>query len=315
MRWSNFGIYERTVRERLFLIIRPPAYDETTKLGVYPEQERNGLRWSTPGNDAGELPTNDWAEKFRENLPGKIVEALKRARPKSAPGEIEEKIRKRVALYAERWRNSPLLLPHQDGDKTSEEPLIPGKRERNPDPEPHPEPEQGPPHVSRQRPANEGKTVFARPGKPVMAKETQHETIDTPEFEWVDSAEELDLDDTFVMARYERPNSTTIPAGKIFARRDHPAFVQIVRCFQDDWDGVEADEMRKIVEQSYETFYKCMVGHTIRAQRVMGKADDEIFTQYLSPQALTTAIHGFFPHDAVIAQEVPNRGRRPRRVA
>jgi hypothetical protein len=66
-----FGIYS-DVKNRVRLIIRPPVMNPVTHIGVQPDGARATLKWGL----GKPLPVEEWGERFRDNLPDEIRDAI-----------------------------------------------------------------------------------------------------------------------------------------------------------------------------------------------------------------------------------------------
>jgi hypothetical protein len=104
--YRSFGVLESAVRSKLWLILRPPIFDEGNgKHGVYPRGDRNSLL-IMGGPHAGEaLPVNDWGADFAANMPEPIRAAIRAARAGGSGTVTDESWKDRLAeRFGSRWR-------------------------------------------------------------------------------------------------------------------------------------------------------------------------------------------------------------------
>ena len=107
--YRSFGVAESSVRQRLWLIIRPPLLDEDGRHGVYPRTDRNALLLRGGPNAGGPLPINDWASRFADKMPDELLDAIKKARAGRTGTVSDEVWRQRLAdRFGSRWRISKL---------------------------------------------------------------------------------------------------------------------------------------------------------------------------------------------------------------
>lgn len=109
--YRTFGVAESAVRQRLWLIVRPPHLDEDGKHGVYPRTDRNALLLRGGPQAGGPLPMNEWASEFADNMPAELLAAIKQART-GRTGTVDDATwRQRLAdRFGSRWRISKLRV-------------------------------------------------------------------------------------------------------------------------------------------------------------------------------------------------------------
>jgi hypothetical protein len=112
-KFRSFGVFEESVRKRVFLVIRPKIWDDVTRTGVWSQPERIRLRWGDLGDDP---PIADWAEEFREKMPLAIQEALKQCRSGKV-GPISDDLKKRLSSQFGQRFNAPPLQPDDKGEE------------------------------------------------------------------------------------------------------------------------------------------------------------------------------------------------------
>lgn len=110
--YRSFGIVEQAVRRNVWLIIRPPALDNSTKHGIYPRNDRNSLLLRGGPHAGGELPITEWGAEFADHhLPDEIKEAISASRS-GTDGTIDSaEWRERLAdRFGARWRIPKIRL-------------------------------------------------------------------------------------------------------------------------------------------------------------------------------------------------------------
>jgi hypothetical protein len=126
--YRSFGITEREVRSRTWLVIRPPLLDESNgKHGVYPRGDRNSLLLKGGPHAGAPLPISDWAAEFADKMPSELLDAIKQARAGDHGSITDPKWRERLAdRFGSRWRISKLrarkggrlrVTPDQEGSR------------------------------------------------------------------------------------------------------------------------------------------------------------------------------------------------------
>jgi hypothetical protein len=123
--YRSFGVSEAAVRNRLWILIKPPELDDDGKHGVYPRTDRNALLLKGGPNAGGPLPINEWGNEFADLIPAPIVAAIKAARVGEEGTVTDDAWRERLAeRFGSRWRiwklrarsgGGRLLDPSQDG--------------------------------------------------------------------------------------------------------------------------------------------------------------------------------------------------------
>lgn len=104
--YRSFGVLEGAVRSKLWLIMRPPMFDENNgKHGVYPRGDRNSLLVMGGPHAGDALPVNDWGATFADNMPDPIREAIRAARAGGTGTVTDDSWKDRLAdRFGARWR-------------------------------------------------------------------------------------------------------------------------------------------------------------------------------------------------------------------
>ena len=94
--------------------------------------------------------------------------------------------------------------------------------------------------------------------------------------------------------------------------RGHAMFQHIVKLFQKDFPGYQADKVRDAVEKIYK------IAMIVRVAMIHGNmrrfVDEAQYDRMLMPEALTTALFGMAAEDAMVRQElVKALGRKRQR--
>jgi hypothetical protein len=104
--YRSFGIVEQSVRQNVWVVVRPPALEGDAKHGIYPRNDRNALLLRGGPHAGGELPITDWGGEFADNhMPDAIKDAIAEARS-DVSGTIDNaEWRERLAeRFGSRWR-------------------------------------------------------------------------------------------------------------------------------------------------------------------------------------------------------------------
>ncbi len=104
--YRSFGIVEQSVRQNVWLIIRPPTLKEDSKHGIYPRNDRNALLLRGGPYAGGELPVTDWGGEFADNhMPDAIKQAINDSRSDFVGTIDNAEWRERLAeRFGSRWR-------------------------------------------------------------------------------------------------------------------------------------------------------------------------------------------------------------------
>lgn len=313
--WRNWGISETNVRERLWLLVRPPMADAKGKDGVYPVSDRTQLRiQGTKGNRlAGDpLPWADWAFDFSQMIPGPILEALSQARVDRGPTDVnmsEEMKQKLITRFAHRWRRTGFIAKLL-GNKTIT-PTFPTK-------------------ISGVKPGMKG----LRRGGPGNGKgHGIHSLNPKPNASWNESANGEKANPTSLssslpevdwrLPRYPSetrkgpkvhdfelgqgaewipPNSAN-PHGLIVMNEEHPVVQEQLEYWTSEYTEDDADEIRGVVLGTFGMLMIANVAHGEHLKTTLARAE-MLNDELRNPWALTATMLGVIQQHAMIAPVV-----------
>lgn len=299
--YRSFGVSESTVRKNLWLIARPPAYDDKYKVGVYPRTDRNALLIKG-GPDAGSpLPLNDWAGEFADSMPEAIRSAIHAARG-GATGSIEDsKWRERLAdRFGSRWKIE--RLRHRSNGAETLNATQPGSKPR---PKVRPAPQPTNRHGGGGGLAGKNNTGSG-PG-PLRASKTKV-AGGIPSFR-IAGPDDVD---TGMIAAWQR-NAPGYPEGVVIINGAHPVLEQEIAHWQAQYADHHAEEVRNEVLQAYGEVAVAKVAHSefMKSHLAASRVEDEL----RSEAALTMALLGLIGEEAVIGPRLRAKFARKRSVA
>ena len=299
--YRSFGISEPSVRQRVWLIVRPPMLDEDELTGVYPRTDRNKLLMRG-GPDAGkELPFHDWGAEFSEQMPTEIAEALRDARTGTG-GSIEDEgwLQRMAARLFDRWRvlrrkKSAGGTQTVDSTGAGGNPRKQGKKKR-----PCKKRAGGGKGGTKGRPSI-GKNAGKDPAKQAKVAGS----IPTYRYVHGDAIEQ----GLFVAWQ---PNDPEAPEGVVLLATDFPVLVEQIRYWQDQYASHQAEAVEDVVRQVYGEVAVAKIAHT---EHLKGSLPSDLVEQQLrSPAALTTALLGLLAEETLIEQRLRHRFTRRRQV-
>lgn len=298
--YRSFGISESNVRKNVWLIVRPAPLDETgQRYGVYPRQDRNGLLLLGGPNAGQELPFSDWGAAFTDNMPEKILEAIRNARA-GRSGSIEDLTwRDRLAeRFGSRWRLSKLrqrlsgvlrMTAEQSGGTPAKKV---GVRRRN----------------GEKSPGGSGGTR----GQRVLGVKTgsipaEHAKVGggIPHYRLVRAQE---LSDGMIAAW--QPNDPEHPEGVVLINVEHPVLQSQIEHWQSQYADHFAEEIAADVLKIYGEIAVAKVAHS---QHLNGVLPSKVINDELrSDGALTMALLGLIAEEAVIAPRLGGKFKKQR---
>jgi hypothetical protein len=296
--YRTFGVVEQSIRSRLWLIVRPPEFDDATKQGVYPKTDRNSLLLRGGPDAGGPLPMNDWAGEFAEAMPAELVEAIQAARG-GRTGTLDETWRERLAeRFGIRWR-IPKLRVKASGTE-SVDPALSGTM----------------PRATRARRdirptwrkgghgGTQGATTLGtKPGDLPAVRAKVAGGI--PSFRTVPAN---DLPHGMLAAW--QPNDPEFPEGVVLLNREHPILLAEVEHWQGQFADIHAEAIREDVIDAYGQIAVAKVAHSEQLKGLLPSktVDDDL----RSEAALTMALIGLMAEEAVIAPRVGGKYRKRR---
>ena len=303
--YRSFGITDGSVRQRVWLVIRPTLADADGKYGVYPRTDRNSLLLRGGPNAGGPLPLSDWGAQFSDRMPQPIQDALREARVGQTGTVTDTAWRDRLAeRFASRWRITKLRV-HALGDLT----VTPTQAGTRPATRRVPRPPR-PPQPSRPRSNGAGRAgqlvLGTTPGPEPARKSTVGGAI--PDFDFV----RADAIEPGMLAAWVAHHPDH-PSGVVLINVDHPVLRQQV----DHWQRQYADHLAEQVEQDVLSVYGevavAKVAHTEHLKSVLPAPVVE--TDLRSPAALTTALLGLMAEEAIIAPRLGGKYSKRRVTA
>lgn len=295
--YRSFGVSESEVRKNLWLIIRPPLLGEDERHGVYPRADRNSLLLRGGRNPGGELPINEWAAEFADNMPESIRAAIRAARSGFESTVDDESWRKRLAeRFGSRWRIPRLRLrplgpltvnPDSAGNSAARKKKAKAKR--------------------RGRGGGEGGTAgSATVGTSSGTKSAVRAMVagGIPHYRLVGA----DQVGEGMIAAWQ-PNDPDCPEGVVLINVEHPVLRTEIEHWQSQYADHHAEDVAKDIASIYGEIAVAKVAHS---EHLKGMVTREIIDNDMrSDAALTMALLGLIGEEAVIAPRLGGKfGRR-----
>ena len=291
--YRSFGITEREVRSRVWLIVNPPIADSNNgKHGVYPRTDRNSLLVKGGPNAGGALPINDWAAEFASNMPEQIIKAIQAARAEGG-GTVTDKVwRERLAdRFGARWR-IPKLRVRKGGSHTVESDQSGTKSKVIKKAK------------KRKRRGGSGggggggggtHNTGNKPGKSPAVKTTVGGGI--PNYRLVGSNQV----EEGMLAAWQ-PNDPTEPSGVVLLNVEHPVLRAEIEHWQAQYPDHLAEQVGGEVAKVYGEMAVAKVAHSEHLKGVI--PSKEIEEGLRSPAAMTMSLLGLIGEEAVLAPRI-----------
>lgn len=302
--YRSFGISEKAVRERVWLVIRPPQFSEVAQRGVYPRTDRNSLL-IRGGPRAGEpLPYSEWAAEFAENMPDEIREAVRAARVGQEGTLADDSWRERLAeRFGARWRILKLRLFTRGRYATS--PGQPGETSAK--------------ATTRKKPEGKGGTSGNRDGGPhgeltlggaagTLPAQKVKVGGGVPTYRPVRAA---DVEEGMLAAWV--PNDPTNPEGVVLLNTEHPVIENLIQYWQSKYPDQHAEAIANDVVEVYGQIAVAKIAHSEHLKGILPSKTVE--NELRSSGALTMALLGLVAEEAVIATRVGGKYGRSRTSA
>lgn len=307
--YRQFGIGSDSVRRRVYLVIEPPEYDESTgSPGVAPSTGRADLYWMGAGQSPRSVKPADWSEEFGEKMPQEIVDAINAEYAAQERNDDQEERLKRVMdRFSKRWRAARARVPAVNPDTTTI-PASSGSAPRAPIDLPPPRPRNVRKRkvvIIRPRPTN---PVIGQPGQGDTPAKLTTVRVGVPQALWVPAA---DINDEGMMAAWQKP-SAQYPAGCIFLDEEHPVIREQVEYWQTQYPRAVANQVEQIVREVYEEVAVATVAH-MHALTGTVLSEEQRDEMLLNP-ALTASLLGLISEDAVIGPRTGKLGTKRRRT-
>ena len=102
---NAWGIYYKSVGDRVTIIVEPPVYTKKKTKGVYPNEARSKLSWKDSKDSAPvqTIPLEDLRKYFRNNMP----ESIKKLIEEQANQEVTQSRESKLAKELNKWMTIP----------------------------------------------------------------------------------------------------------------------------------------------------------------------------------------------------------------
>lgn len=294
--YRSFGVTEREVRSKLWIVVKPPLAGANGKHGVYPRTDRNSLLVKGGPGAGGPLPINDWAAEFSRKMPDEIIDAIQIARA-TGGGSIKNKAwRDRLAdRFGSRWR-IPKLRARKGGSLTLV-PTQPGAKPGSIRP------------VKKKRPGGNGGSggtggglnTGSSPGKVSAVRTKVSGAI--PNYRKVRS----DAVEEGMLAAWQ-PNDPTEPNGVVLINIEHPVLRAEIERWQSQFPDHLAQQVGEEVADVYGEMAVAKIAHSEHLKGLIPSKD--VDENLRSPSALTMSLLGLVGEEAVIAPRIGGKFRK-----
>lgn len=288
--YRSFGIVEQEVRQRVWLIIEPPALGDG-KHGVYPRNDRNALLLKGGPNAGRELPLNDWAGEFADNMPDEIMGAITAARTQG-DGTIEDTAwRDRlIDRFGSRWKflkrrvaksGTLSLNPTQTGSRPVITKVKKRKRTKN--------------NTNGAGGRGGNLNTGSRPGSSTGTEAKVAGGI--PRYRKVGASEVNEG----MLAAWQ-PNDPLFKEGAVLLNVDHEVLREQIATWQAKYADRYAEEIENEVIDTYGQIAVAKVAHSEYLKGLVPAkvVDDEL----RSDAALTMSLLGLMAEEAVLATRI-----------
>ena len=297
--YRSFGVLEQQVRSKLWLIMRPQAFDENNgKHGVYPRGDRNSLLIMGGPRAGDPLPINDWGAAFAADMPEPIRAAINAARAGGSGSVTDPTWKERLAeRFGSRWRIFKRRV--RAGGTATVDPTQSGTK----------------PRVPKGTRAGTGGgggaggtggtlNTGSKPGSVTAVKSKVAGGIPAYIAVTGDEIEEEGMLATWM------PNHPDHPEGAVLIKVDHPVLKEEIEHWQAQYPDHLADQIAEEVIAVYGEIAVAKVAHSEYMKSVMPSSKVE--HELRSDAALTMALLGLIGEEAVIAPRVGGKFGRSR---
>ena len=291
--YRTFGIGEQSVRNKVWLIIRPPI-DSRGDSGVYPRQDRNALLL-----DGHPLPINDWGAEFSDNMPEELVEAIRQSRT-GEDGTIEDEFwRNRLAeRFGTRWK-IPKLRPDTNGDELSD------RTEQEADSQ-SADTAEGNTDSGSDTGSPSRRPRYGRSGKTDLANKEE-----TPGGLPIYRTVGADAVGAGMIAAWQ-PHDPEHPEGVVLLNVEHPVVASVVAHWQSQYPAHHSEGIARDVQDIYGQVAVAKVAHSEHLKGILPSPTIE--DELRSEQSLTMALLGLMAEDGLISSRIAGKYRRRRRT-
>ena len=305
--YRQFGIGSDSVRRRVFLVIEPPEYDESTGAsGVAPSTGRADLYWMGAGASPRSVKPADWSAEFGEHLPDEILEAINAEYESRDPSDDrEERLRRVMDRFAARWK-APRARAQADDTDTTTIATAPGTVPRSPIDSPTQ------PRKPRKKRVvvlhgRGGENVIGQPDTGTTPAKKTNVSVGVPECRWV-TAE--DINDDGMIAAWQKPTAQ-YPNGCIEPDKAHPVILSQIEHWQSQYSLAVAHDVEKLVKDAYEEVAVAKVAH-LHALTGAVFSEEQRNEMLLNP-ALSASLLGLISEDALIGPRTGKLGVKRRK--
>lgn len=314
--YRTFGITQRSVRENLTLIVRPPPAGGV--FGVYPDTARNTLKVQGDRRSGEGLPWAEWGHEFAERMPPEIKDALQKAGPDQNSGTLmDEKWRERlIDRFGSRWQTLRLLIAKGGGTRAT--PTQGRGAQKPPESPKRGEPaevevadETAPPTPRLNLGPQGDETLFGivNHRNKADAKQVQRKG-GIPEWQWTDGSE---IDEGCAAAWV--PTAPDHPNGVVLMNRQFPTFIEVKTYWRNLYPDHLAEEVDVTVENVYGEAMVARIAHSEELVHSREWGHDRVERELRSPASLTMAALGLVAEDQVIAARLSGIAGPRRKIA
>lgn len=275
---NAWGIFYKSVGDRVTIIIEPPVYTKKKPRGVYPNEARSKLSWKDSKDSAPvqTIPLEDLRKYFRNNMPESIKELIE----EEANQELTQSKESKVAKELNKWMTIPkdkrkskqgqgLLISNPNGhllggNLTGDLFSQVNEKGDNPDPNPNPNPNPKP----KPKPTKE---ELERKEKKRQARELAEKKRQEPPEVYFHKQSEPQAEEWFKrngqwqVAFYEPPGVNG-QGNKLRINQNHDCFWGY-RNLVEDWLKSKGYKMHKtqimtyIIKPFWEDYGPCAIQH------------------------------------------------------
>ncbi|NOK16167.1 hypothetical protein [Corallococcus carmarthensis] len=289
--YRALGVSATPVRQRLWVVFEPRAFDKETKTGVFPTTDRNALKLRGGSGTSDELPMSEWANAFADKMPESVRKALADTRLGDARGIEDEAWRNRLLeRFGSRWKMTKLSA-RKEGPE-SVQPIQKGGRQLTlpgtPAATRSPRVATSAPTKNPRGPENLG----ASPG-PSSARSTRVGG-GLPHCRTVKAS---DMDNPGYLAAWQ-PRDPQCPNGVVLLNIEHPVLAQQIAYHQSQYPDHFAEQVQQEVVNVYQEMAISKIAHSEGMRSFLPSR--EVEQGLRTPQALTLALLGLVGEDILI---------------
>ncbi|MER6575280.1 hypothetical protein [Nonomuraea sp. NPDC001023] len=296
--FRSFGISNKEVRAKLWIIVEPEPFDSVIKAGVYPDSSRSRLLVQGGALAGASLPMAEWGAEFADHLPEEIANALAAANA-GGTGSLDAAWRDRLLeRFGSRWRmpqwisstnGSHGIAPTQSSGRPGKRAAVKKKRK----------PSSGGGGTG----GRTGEPATGKPGGPVPARSARA-GAGLPEYKVVRADE---MDEPEMLAEY-MPVSSELPTGLVRVNIQHPALAEVIATWQNAYADHLADSIAQEIADVYGQVAVSKVAHSEHYRSIY---DPSTIDEMRSSTALTMGLLGLMAEDAIISTRLGGKyGRR-----